>query len=141
MKTSKELLKRSGIMPKLRLAERVGKGVRGTGPHKVRLIEDKIIRGKDFDSGNPIEKVRYFVEENGEKKQYDTRLKSKDTDELSYFVQRMAEIPEGSEVVLEFKRAGVRGYIEITVGDTVTRADVDDDSDEELDDALEGEMA
>ena len=42
----------------------------------------------------------------------------------------MSEIPENAEVTLEFKRAGVRGYIEITVDGVSTKADVEDDDDE-----------
>ena len=132
MKTSKELMKRAGLVPKLRLAVKTqGKGTQGTGPHTVRLIEDKIVKAIDYDTNKPVEKVRYFVEENGEKKQYDTRLKSKDTGELSYFVQRMSEIPEGEEVTLEFKRAGVRGYIEITWDGYTERVDERVDTEDE----------
>jgi hypothetical protein len=100
------------------------------------MVEDKIVKGMDYDKGEAIEKMRYIVEEGGEKKQYETRLKSKDTGELSYFVQRMADVEPGSEVTLEFKRHGIRGYIEITVDGEVDRVD-DDASDDAT--ATEGE--
>lgn len=134
MQNSKELMKRAGIIPRLRLAvKRAGGGTMGTGPHKVKILEDKIIRGKDPEgkSKELIEFMRYLVEEDGEKKTYDTRLKSKETGELSYLVQHFAEVDEGEEVILEFKRTGVRGFIEVTrsKSNSVERAD-DEDEDE-----------
>lgn len=141
MKISKELMKHAGIMPKLKLAIRVGKGVQGTGPHTVRMIEDKIVKGRDYENNTTIEKVRYIVEEDGEKKQYETRLKSKDTGDLQYLVQHLADVPEGEEVTLEFKRAGVRGYIEVTYKGQTVKAEASEEdegpSEEEIGEALE----
>ena len=115
MKISQQLVKQAGIVPRLRLAvKKAGGGTVGTGPHIVKLLEDKIVRGKDYETGQIIEKVRYLVVENGEQKIYETRLKSKDAGELSYLVQHMAEIPEGQEITMEYKRKGVRGYIEVS---------------------------
>lgn len=138
MKVSSELLSKAGLLPKLHLAVKSPKGVQGTGPHTVVLKGEKIVKGMDYEKGVAIEKLRYIVSENGEEKQYETRIKSKDTGELSYFVRRMAEIPEGSEVTLEFKRAGMRGYIEITVDGQTEKVDEDESGEESIgDDAVD----
>src|SRR3990167_5166067 len=114
MKTSKELLAKAGILPKLRLGHKQPKGgVKPTGPHRVKILEDKIIRKPDPTSGKEIEWVRYILEENGEQKFYDTKLKDKNG-QLSYLVQRFAEISEGEEVIMEMKKQGIKNYIEIT---------------------------
>lgn len=127
MKISKGLMNKAGVMPKLRLANRQGKSVVSTGPQRVKLLEDKIIQGMDRETGKKVEYVVYTVEHDGEKKQYRTRLKNKDTGELSYLVQRMGEIPEGTDVILECKRSGIQNYIEVTpVGDAIKVDEIDE---------------
>lgn len=127
MKTSLELLKKAGIIPKLRLGIKQTKGgVQLTGPHKVKILEDKIIRKPHPQTGKETEYVRYIVEENGEKKMYDTKLKD-DAGQLSYLVQRLAEIKEGSEIIMEMEKQGIKNYVKITpVGFS---ASVEDDED------------
>lgn len=132
MKNSRALLLQAGLTPKLRLAvKKQGGGVISTGSHRVKLLEDKIIKGQDKDTGKEIEYVRYVVEENGEKKHYDTKLKNKQG-ELSYFVQRMADVAEDDEVVLTCKRAGMKNYIEVLPVSGGTRAEVDEEDIETL---------
>ena len=126
MQYSAELLKRAGILPKLRLVTLSGLGVRSTGPHTVIMKGDKIVKGMDYEKGEPIEKVRYIVEEEGVRKQYETDLQSKDNGELSDFVQRMAEIEPGTRLTLEYKRHDTRGYIEMTVNGEVERVGDED---------------
>ena len=113
MINSKKLITVAGIVPKLRLGNKTDKGVTSTGAHRVKLLEDKIIKGTDTQTGKEIDYVRYIVEENGEKKQYDTKLKDKDGN-LSYLVQRLAEVEEGHEVLLEMKKRGIKNYISVT---------------------------
>lgn len=131
MKTSKELLKAAGIQPKLRLGTKTSKGVVPNGPHRVKLIADKVITKPDQKTGKDRDYVRYLVVENGETKTYDTK-KNNDAGDLSYLVQRLAEIEEKQEVILEMKKAGAKNYIEVTPvsgGHTiqVEADDVDDD--------------
>lgn len=111
MKVSKELMTVAKIIPKLRLGNKTEKGVVSTGPHIVKVLEDKIIKGKDM-KGREIEYVRYTLEEKGEKKIYDTKLKN-EQGELSYLVQRFAEIEEGQEARLEMKKRGMKNYISV----------------------------
>lgn len=113
MRTSKALLAKAGILPQLKLGIKLDKGgVKPTGPHRVKVLADKVIRKADINSGQQIEWVRYLLEENGEKKTYDTKQNDKDGN-LSYLVQRFAEVKEGDEVILEMKKRGVKNYIQI----------------------------
>lgn len=121
----------AGIVPKLRLGMRVtnDKGkqeVRGTGPHRVTLIADKLVTDKDPRTGKDIEYVRYLFEENGEKKKYQTK-KLNDKEELSYLVQRLAEVNEGDEVILELKKRGIKNYVEVIPVGHVEGAEIEDD--------------
>lgn len=127
---SKQLLAKAGLLPKLRLGLKLPKGgVKPTGPHRVKVLEDKIHKKPD-QTGKEIEYVRYIVEEEGEKKYYDTKLRDKNGG-LSYLVQRFAEIPEGEEVILEMKKQGVKNYIEVTP--TSHSASVEVEDEEEID--------
>lgn len=134
MKTSKQLLAKAGILPKLRLGQKLpAGGVKSTGAHKVKILEDKIIKRADPETGQDTEWVRYTVEENGEQKVYDTRLKDKKTQELSYLVQRFAEVNEGDEVMLEMKKQGIKNYIEVSPLGHSSKVEVEEYSDEDED--------
>lgn len=130
MQNSKELLKKANILPKLRLAIKKESGsVQGTGSHRVRLIEDKVVRGVDRDTGKEIPMMKYIVEENGELKFYAVPVKDK-KDELHYLIQRLSEIPEGGEVFLEYKRHGIKGYIEVIPVANIQNVEIDEDEPE-----------
>jgi hypothetical protein len=117
MKTSKEIVLKSGLLPRLQLGIRMPRGgVKPTGPHTVKILEDSIIKkpGREDEASTEVHYVRYIVEENGIRKQYDTRLKTKGGSDPSYFVQAMAEIEPGEEVILEMMKSGPKNYINIT---------------------------
>lgn len=129
-KISKELLTAAGIIPKLRLGIKTDKGVTSNGAHRVKLLADKLVSEKDQRTGQDIEYVRYLVEENGEKKRYQTK-KLNQNGELSYLVQRLAEINEGDEVILQMKKRGIKNYIEVipVKGDEIEVEDEDEQID------------
>ncbi len=136
MKTSKALLKEAGIQPKLRLgSKKVGGGVVPTGAHRVKMIGDKVVKGIDPKSGKEIDYVRYLLLENGETKTYQTK-KLNEKGELSYLVQRLAEINENEEVILEMKKQGIKNYVEVSpiVGDEQVEIE-DDEHEENIDEA------
>ncbi len=134
MQISKQLVKDAGLHPRLRLlTKEEGKAPVSTGKHTVRLIKDKEIMGKDVNTGKEIPKIRYLVEEKGELKVYDTRKFNKDTGELNYLVQKLAEYPENSMVVLEAKKMGAKNYISVTPLTTGAEVEVDDE-DEDIED-------
>ena len=81
----------------------------------------------------------YLVEENGEKKEYRTKVKNKEG-KLNYLVQRLAEIEEGDEVILEMKKMGIKNYIEVTPTKGATKVEHDVE-DEEADDPVVNALA
>lgn len=140
MKASKALLKEAGIQPKLRLGnKKEGGGVVSTGPHRVKMMADKVVPGKDPKTGKDIEYVRYLLEENGETKTYQTKKLHEKTGELSYLVQRLAEVEEGEEVILEMKKQGIKNYVEVSPisGGQKVEVDEDDDHDDDTGDIMD----
>lgn len=129
MKVSAELRVQAKIVPKLKLGSKTPKGVVGNGVHKVKLLSDKIVKGKDFKTGKEIDKVEYTLEENGEKKIYTTKLKN-DKGELSYLVQNLADFQEGEEVFMEMKKAGMKNFVNVWSVNEPKTAEVDEEMDE-----------
>lgn len=134
MKTSKEIILKAGLLPRLQLGIKTGKGVKSTGLHKVKVLEDKIVRKPPQEEGDDGYYVRYVFEEDGERKQYDTRMKQKGGVDPSYFVQAMANVEPGEEITLEMKKAGLKNYVEIirlSVGEVQTADTEDEDAPDE----------
>lgn len=126
MLNSKELLIKANIIPKLRLAiKEDGKPPIPTGPHKVKIISDSIVNAKDHE-GKVAPVVRFIFEENGEKKKYDVPVKNKEG-ELHYLVQRLAEIDEGQEIILEMKKKGIKNYVSVSVVGHASDIEVDEE--------------
>lgn len=118
MKNSHEIVQKAGILPKLQLGiKQDGSGIKLTGPHKVKMIEDKILKDIDRQNGKEIFVMEYILEENGVKKSYKTKLNGPDG-RPSYLVQRLSEVMEGQEIILEMKKQGAKNYVSVSnVGD------------------------
>lgn len=126
MEVSKLILDKAGIKPKLQLGTKGEHGIVSTGPHTVKLIRDREVVGTD-DKGQSIPMVRFLLEENGEMKTYDVRKFKKDSDDVHYLVQRLAGYKEGTVVILEMKRKGIKNYVEVRMVSEPDQAEVDDD--------------
>lgn len=125
-------MKEANIQPKLKLGKKkAGGGVIPTGPHRVKMIADKIVKGTDPKTGKEIEYVRYLVEENGETKIYQTK-KLNEKGELSYLVQELSSINEGQEVILEMKKQGIKNYVEVSPITDGKSFEVDDEDSEDI---------
>lgn len=110
---SQEILKQANIIPFLKLANKIeGGGTQGTGPHKVKFLGDAVKMGKEYQTGKERHEMEYLFEENGEKKRYRVPVKDKNN-EIHYLIQRLAEYNIGDEMILEYKRKGLIGYIEV----------------------------
>jgi hypothetical protein len=129
MRISKEIVLKAGLLPKLQLGIKTGKVIKSTGLHTVKVIEDKIVRKPPREEGDDGYYVRYIFEEDGERKQYDTRMKQKGGVDPSYFVQAMAAVEPGELLTLEMKKAGIKNYIEIirVAAGEVEHADMEDE--------------
>lgn len=120
MENLKNILKKANVISDLKLFAKDEAGIpRTTGPHTVKLIGDKIIKGTDFDTKKDIYLIRLFLEEDGEKKKYDFPMKDKKGD-IHYLVERLAGFSEGSTIVLEGKNQGGRSFTDVHSVDTVT---------------------
>lgn len=117
MEKSKELVTQAGIVPNLQLAIQLEKGgVKSTGPHTVKVLEEKLINTTNYETGKQVPTMRYFFEENGEKKQYDVEVKDKNGN-LDYRIQKMAQFEVGQILVLEVKKKGIKNYTNIRLLD------------------------
>jgi len=130
------------IIPKLRLFQKVknDKGkmeMRSTGEHKVKLIADKETDGTDYNTGQPKKLIRYLVEENGEKRIYETNKLNK-SGELAYLVRRLGEINENTEVILCGQRRGMKNFVDVRVIGEAQSVELEDE--EEEINLKEGEM-
>jgi hypothetical protein len=47
--------------------------------------------------------------------------------EVHYLIQRLGEMKEGQELMLEYKRAGMKGYIQVTPIDPAEEFEIDED--------------
>lgn len=105
MQASKELMKKAGVLPKLRLGDQLPKGgVKSTGPHRVKMLGDKLVMDIDPKTGKEAQYIRYLLEKDGEKMTYQTKVYDKEGN-ISYLVERLSQIPEGAEVILELRNS------------------------------------
>ena len=126
MENCKGILKKANIVPDLKLFTKLeGGGTQTTGPHKVKLLGDKIVKGLEYLTGKEIYLIRLLLEENGEQKKYDFPMKDKKGD-VHYMVQRLAEFGEGSEIILEGMSQGGRSFTNVQAVNSVSESSNDD---------------
>ena len=130
MKTSKAIIKAANIYPRLRLFTKTPKGLKSTGIHKVKLILDKELKGSDFMTSKEVEKIRYLVEENGEKKIFE-RNKFNKSGDVDYLVVRLSEYDEGTEIFIEGTRKGIKNVVSISSVVGGEQVEIDDVENEE----------
>jgi hypothetical protein len=103
----------------LKLAVKEAKGgVKGTGPHSVKLLGCERTTNRDYQTQKEVKGVNLLFEEAGESKKYFVPILS-DDGKFHYLIERFAEIEEGTELVLEYKRkeGSFRGYIDVQLAD------------------------
>ena len=66
------------------------------------------------------------MEEQGQKKSYRVPKFGKDG-QIHYLVQHLAEFNEGDEVILEYTRKGIKGYISVLPVTNEDKTEVEDD--------------
>lgn len=91
-----------------------GGGVKGTGPHSVKLVGCENATNQDYKTRQPIKGVHLLFEEGGVQKKYFVPILG-DDGKFHYLIERFAGIEEGSELILEYKRkeGSVRGFIDV----------------------------
>lgn len=102
----------------LKLAVKEGKIVRGTGPHRVKLMGCENATNKDYMTQREVKGVNLLFEENGIPKKYFVPTLG-DDDKFHYLIERFAEIEEGTELILEYQRreGSAKGFINVQVAE------------------------
>ena len=78
MKTSSELVTKAGIKPELRLGTKEeGKAPVSTGAHKVTILSERVVMGKEHKTNIEREEMEYTFEEDGVEKTYNVPVKDK----------------------------------------------------------------
>jgi len=103
----------------LKLAVKEGKAVRGTGPHEVKLIGCENAVNKDYKTQKDVKGVNLLFEEKGVSKKYFVPTLG-DDGKFHYLIERFADIEEGTELVLEYKRreGSAKGFINVQLETT-----------------------
>jgi len=115
MENSTNLIKKANITPVLHLAQKKENGgTEGTGRHVVKLLKDEMDTRTNFATGKEEQIVWYYIEEDGIEKKYAVPVNDSNGD-LHYLVQRLGLLKPGTEVALEYKRKGVKGYISVEI--------------------------
>lgn len=124
MEISKKVIDKLGVVPRLELAKKEeGKSPTSTGPHKIKFLKDELVMGKDFITGKERQEIKYLIEENGVKKTYNVPIYGKDGG-AHYLVVKLSQIKEGEEVIIEYKRKGINGFVDISkVGEELPSID------------------
>lgn len=99
----------------LKLAEKNEKGaVISTGPHKVKLLGCENAVNRDYKTQKEVKGVNLLFEEEGQKKKYFVPILGEDG-KFHYLIEKFAEIEEGTELILEYKRreGSAKGFIDV----------------------------
>lgn len=112
----------------LKLAVKEGKTVKGTGPHKVKLVGCENAVNKDYQTQKEVKGVNLLFEEEGKPKKYFVPTLG-DDGKFHYLIERFAEIEEGTELILEYQRreGSVRGFINVELAENEKRVDTTKD--------------
>lgn len=92
------------------------------GPVRVVLVGCKNATNKEYETGKEVQGAELLFEQNGVPKKYFVPTLGKDG-KFHYLIERFAEIEEGTELDLEFKRkkGSVQGYIEVREAQEVVK--------------------
>lgn len=104
--------------PFLKLAERKeGQGVVGLGPKKLRLEQEKVVKGREYKTNKERKEVEYLFTEldTGEKKRYRKPIHDQDGN-LHYLHENMKDFKVGDSLIIEFKEKdnSYGGYLDVS---------------------------
>lgn len=83
-----------------------------TGPHTVKMLGAKTIKGTEYKTNKERAEVELLVEEDGEKKTYNFPVVMK-SGKMHYLIERLKKYNKGDEFVMEGKKSGQSSYIDI----------------------------
>lgn len=70
------------------------------GQHRVRIISEKLGKGKGYD-GNEQEELQMVVSDNGKEKYWNVAIKNKETGKVNYIIEALESIEIGEEFIAE----------------------------------------
>lgn len=126
MEKIREIAKAIKLYPRIKLGEKsLGGATVGTGPHKVKFVEEpNVITGKDK-KGNPRKELKFILQESGQLYRWQVPILN-DEGQPHYLVERLMDIQVGEIRVLEMKKRGPRSYIDVMDPSGPTEQEVDD---------------
>lgn len=101
---------------RLQLAIRDGKVVKGTGPHEVILTGCENAKNKSYKTQQIVKGVNLVFAENGIIKKYFVPTLG-DNGKFHYLIEKFADIQEGTNLILEYKRkeGDFKGFIDVII--------------------------
>lgn len=129
MDVVKSVMKDMGVLPKLRLGEKIkGAGMKSFGPKKVKFLSEPEPITKKI-MGKRQKVLRFEVEHEGTRYWWFVKVLN-DENQANYLLERVAEIKVGDERVLELMKQGAINYTDIReVGAPARLADEDEGED------------
>lgn len=114
------------LYPRIKMGERtLGGAVQGTGPHKVKFMEEPtVITGKDK-KGNPRKELKFILQEHGQLYRWQVPILNEEG-QPNYLVERLMDIEVGDIRVLEMKKRGPRNYVDVMDPSGPTEQEVTD---------------
>jgi hypothetical protein len=110
------------------------------GQHRVKIVSEKIGKGKGFD-GKEQDELQMTVLDNGEEKQWNVALKNKETGNVNYIIEALETIEVGEEFIAEaFKmKNGKYGtkISKVAAGTKIRTIQLDDEAGEGSDSGVE----
>ena len=100
-------------------------GIESTGPHKVRFISDKVVKGRDYHTKKERQEVEWEFKENGDKVYYRQPIFNKDNN-LHYFVEKMKDFNYGDDLTIELKWVGDKNVIDVELDEFKKEESMDD---------------
>ena len=100
-----------------------GGAVRGTGPHKVKVISCENATSKDYKTQQAVKGVNLLFEENGVVKKYFVPTLG-DDGKFHYLIERFADIEERTEIVMEYQRkpGSTKGFINVQLANEASES-------------------
>lgn len=91
-----------------------GKGVQGTGPHLLKLLRGELAKKENYTTKKEEQGIMLFFEEGGKEKKYFIPMLDKEG-KFHYLFEKFANIEEGEELILEYKKKdkSFKGFIDV----------------------------
>ncbi len=132
MEEVKKVMQSLGILPRLRLGEKLkGGGVKSYGPKHVKFLSEPVgVSKKDF-TGKLQKMLRFEVEHNKNRYYWYAKVLNAEG-EGNYLLEKLVDVKPGDERILEMSKQGARNYVDVReVGAAPLAPDVGEGEDDD----------